>query len=78
MPSLHKKSVQGDWAGMAALISDEMLRVFAVEGPLDKLAAALRERYAGVLDRVAPYLALEHRTDRGAIEAFAAALRNRL
>jgi probable F420-dependent oxidoreductase len=78
MPRLHRKSVEGDWAGMAALVTDEMLAAFAVEAPLDGLAAALRERYAGVLDRVVPYLPLERRADRGAVEALAAALRGRL
>jgi probable F420-dependent oxidoreductase len=78
MPRLHRKSVEGDWAGMAALVTDEMLGAFAVEAPLDGLAAALTARYAGLLDRVAPYLALEGRADHGAIEAFAEALRGRL
>jgi probable F420-dependent oxidoreductase len=78
MPRLHRKSVQGDWAGMAALVTDEMLEVFTVQAPLDELAAALRARYAGVLDRLAPYLPLEARSDRGSIEAFARALGGRL
>jgi probable F420-dependent oxidoreductase len=78
MPRLHRKSVEGDWAGMAALVTDEMLETFTVEAPLDGLAAALRARYAGLLDRLAPYLALDSRSDRGAIEAFATALGGRL
>jgi probable F420-dependent oxidoreductase len=78
MPRLHRKSVEGDWAGMAGLISDEMLATFAVEAPLDGLAAALGARYHGLLDRIAPYLPLETRTDRGAVEAFARALLGRL
>jgi probable F420-dependent oxidoreductase len=78
LPRLHRKSVEGDWAGMAGLITDEMLATFAVEAPLDGLAAALRERYAGLLDRLAPYLSLERRSDPQAIEALAAALRGRL
>jgi probable F420-dependent oxidoreductase len=76
-PRLHRKSVEGDWAGMAALITDEMLDVFAVEAPLDGLRAALDERYGGVLDRIAPYVALERRTSREELRAFAAALRGR-
>ena len=44
------------WSEMSALISDEMLEVFAVQAPLDRLGQALRERYTGVLDRVASYL----------------------
>jgi probable F420-dependent oxidoreductase len=78
MPRLHRKSVEGDWTGMAALVSDEMLKVFAVEAPLDDLAAALRTRYAGLLDRLAPYLPLETRTERAELTALAAALRGRL
>jgi probable F420-dependent oxidoreductase len=78
MPRLHRKSVEGDWTGMARLVTDEMLREFTVEAPLDGLAEALTARYRGLLDRVAPYLPLEARTERGAVEPFAAALRGRL
>ena len=78
MPRLHRKSIEGDWAGMAALVTDEMLEVFAVAAPLDGLAAALRARYAGLLDRLAPYLPLETRADRTQVTGLAAALRGRL
>lgn len=44
------------WAEMGALISDDMLDVFAVTAPLDRIGKALRERYDGVLDRVCSYL----------------------
>jgi probable F420-dependent oxidoreductase len=44
------------WSEMGALITDEMLDVFAVTAPLDRIGTALRERYAGVLDRVGSYL----------------------
>jgi probable F420-dependent oxidoreductase len=74
-PRLHRKSVEGDWAGMAALITDEMLRVFAVEAPLDGLRAALDERYAGLLDRIAPYVALDRRTSPEELRGVAGALR---
>ena len=74
-PRLHRKSVEGDWAGMAALVTDDMLRVFAVEAPLDGLRAALDERYRGLLGRIAPYVALERRTSRDEMHAFAKALR---
>ena len=76
-PKLHRKSVEGDWAGMTALVTDEMLRVFAVEAPLDGLRAALDERYQGLLDRIAPYAALERRTPREELGAFAEGLRVR-
>jgi len=54
-PQLHRKSVEGDWKGMAALITDEMLDTYAVTATYDTLAARLRERYAGLLDRTALY-----------------------
>jgi probable F420-dependent oxidoreductase len=52
---LHKKSVEGDWHGMADLITDEMLDTYAVTATYDKLHDALTERYAGLLDRTALY-----------------------
>jgi hypothetical protein len=63
---------------MAALITDEMLETFAVQAPLEGLAAALTGRYAGLLDRLAPYLPLETRTEREVVEAFARALLGRI
>lgn len=44
------------WGAMGALISDEMLDVFTVAAPLDRIGAALRARYTGVLDRVFSYM----------------------
>ena len=43
------------WAEMPALITDEMLGTFAVEAPPHELGQAVRERYNGLLDRVAFY-----------------------
>ncbi len=77
-PRLHRKSVEGDWVGMAALISDEMLQAFVVEAGPDELAPALRERYDGLLDRIAPYVALERPTTRDELACFARALCGRL
>ncbi len=54
-PELHHKSLQGDWKGMARLITDEMLDTFAVCGAYDTIGPKLRERYAGLLDRVSLY-----------------------
>lgn len=48
---------RGQWEEMAALIDDGMLSEIAVEGDtLAEAAAALRTRYAGLLDRVSFYL----------------------
>jgi len=54
-PALHRKSVEGDWAGMADLITDEMLDTFAVTGSYDTVGAQLKQRYAGLLDSTALY-----------------------
>lgn len=53
---LSRLAVQKRWDAMGALITDEMLEQFAVQAPFDTLGKALRERYAGVLDRIACYL----------------------
>ncbi|GAY14372.1 LLM class F420-dependent oxidoreductase [Mycobacterium sp. shizuoka-1] len=49
---LHQLSLAGQWDAMATLIDDEILSTFAVVAPLDRLAAALREHCAGIIDRV--------------------------
>jgi probable F420-dependent oxidoreductase len=53
---LHELSLQGEWDAMGELIDDEILDAFAVVAPVDKLAAALRSRCDGVVDRVMPTL----------------------
>jgi probable F420-dependent oxidoreductase len=55
IPQLHRKSVEGDWKGMADLITDEMLDTYAVTGTYDTIGAQLRKRYEGLLDRTALY-----------------------
>lgn len=56
LPELHRKSLAGDWEGMSALITDEMLDTFAVAGTLEQIGGKLRERYAGaLLDRTSLY-----------------------
>lgn len=69
-PELHQKSVDGDWKGMARLITDEMLDVIVVSGTYETIGAKLRERYEGLLDRVSLYQPYEAAVD----EARAAAL----
>jgi probable F420-dependent oxidoreductase len=44
------------WREMPALVTDEMLDAFAVEAAPDELGPALKERYEGLIDRVALYL----------------------
>jgi probable F420-dependent oxidoreductase len=44
------------WDEMPNLITDEMLRTFAVEAAPDEVGTALKERYEGLIDRVALYV----------------------
>ena len=48
---LHRLSLAGDWDAMGSLIDDEMLDAFAVVAPVDVLAAKLKSRCDGVVDR---------------------------
>ena len=55
VPQLHRKSVEGDWTGMADLVTDEMVETYAVTGTWEDIGRKIRERYAGLLDRTAFY-----------------------
>lgn len=52
---LRVMSVEQRWDDMTVLVSDELLGEFSVEAPAAELCDAVRERFAGVLDRVALY-----------------------
>jgi probable F420-dependent oxidoreductase len=54
-PELHRRSLAGDWKGMAQLISDEMLDAIAVSGTYEDIGPKLHQRYDGLLDRIALY-----------------------
>ena len=41
---------------MPALISDDMVETFAVQGAWNEIGQRIHERYAGLLDRVTLYL----------------------
>ena len=53
---LNRLMAKGDVGGMEALISDAMLEEFALSARWDDLPAALLARYAGLVDRVFPYV----------------------
>jgi len=54
---IREKQKAGDVAGMAAVVSDDILEHFVVSAGWDDLADALRRRYEGVADRVVLYFA---------------------
>ena len=53
---LNEKAAKGDWSGMASLITDEMLDVYAVQGLVDDLPALIKKKYTGVMDRLGFYI----------------------
>jgi probable F420-dependent oxidoreductase len=62
---LSAKAAAGDWAGMPAEISDDMLEELAIVGTYDEIAQKLKARYHGVLDRVVIGLGMPERQDDG-------------
>ena len=54
---IRERQKAGDFAGMAAVIDDELLDHFVVSGSPDEVAAGLVGRYLGVADRVVLYFA---------------------
>jgi probable F420-dependent oxidoreductase len=54
-PELQRMSKQGEWVKMADLITDEMLRTFAVVCPPDEVPGQLLARYGDVVDRMSFY-----------------------
>ncbi len=69
VPQLHAKSLEGDWQGMADLISDETLDHFAVTATWETLAGKLRERYDGICDRTQLYPAFQPSLDDPRLQA---------
>lgn len=51
-------AAQGRWNDMPKLITDEILDRFALRGSWSELPALLRQKYAGLLDRVSYYFPL--------------------
>jgi hypothetical protein len=54
---------------MAKLITDEMLDAVAVSGTYETIGTRLRERYAGLLDRIALYQPYENSADDQRVDA---------
>lgn len=49
---LHRLSVSGGWAEMPALVSDDVVRIFAACATYDDLPAAIERRFGGLTDAV--------------------------
>jgi probable F420-dependent oxidoreductase len=49
---LNHMSKTNQWQDMAAEVSDDVVRLFAAVGRYDELAAAIKERYGGLVDAI--------------------------
>lgn len=49
---LNRLSKQGEWVAMGDLITDEMLREFAVIGDLESVSTEIKQKFGGLVDRV--------------------------
>ncbi|MFQ5947401.1 MAG: TIGR03617 family F420-dependent LLM class oxidoreductase [Acidimicrobiia bacterium] len=54
-PKLTAMSKRGEWAAMADVISDDVVREIAVIAPIDELGSAIRERYGDRVQRIGYY-----------------------
>lgn len=53
-PRLNTLSKEGDWVGMAELVTDEVLETIAITGTPDDVARKLVERYGDIAQRISP------------------------
>jgi hypothetical protein len=63
---LNTLSKRGAWDEMTGLIDDDMLHTFAVVGELDTIAANVRDRFGGLVDRFNIYAPSGISTERWA------------
>ena len=71
---LLRRTRQGQWGRMGALLTDEMLDVLVPSAPFDEIAQLLRERYAGVAEGISLRMPKDPGQD-GAFASVVAALR---
>lgn len=72
---LHAMSVRGEWDKMASVVPDEALAEVGVIAPLDRLAAAIRDKYGDRVQRVGFYtIGSVLTTDRDALKQVIAEL----
>jgi len=72
---LTKLARSGAWDQMGSRISDEMLDAFALSVPDNELPRALRERYEGVVQRVALYYPIQQAAPLESWQSFVTSFR---
>jgi probable F420-dependent oxidoreductase len=75
VPHLHRKSIEGDWQGMADLVTDEILDLVSVSGTWDTIGARLLERYDGLCDRIQLYPSFQPPLDEPRLAALVQSVR---
>ena len=71
---LHEMSLKGQWDEMSGLITDDILDKFALSVEYDEVAAAVKERYGGLLDEVVFGMPLSGADDERQLRKIIAAL----
>jgi alkanesulfonate monooxygenase SsuD/methylene tetrahydromethanopterin reductase-like flavin-dependent oxidoreductase (luciferase family) len=71
-PELNRLSKEGDWAGMSALVTDEVLDTIAICGTPDEVARKLVDRYGDIAERISP---VGYTTDKEVAKAMVVALK---
>jgi probable F420-dependent oxidoreductase len=66
---LHRLAAEGKWAEMRQQISDEMLDQFAVIGTYDEIVARIRERWGGIVNRIALVIPVRNQGDKERLKA---------
>ena len=61
---LHRLAAEGRWPEMGREISDEMLDQFAVCGTYDQIAARIKERWGGIVNRTGFFMPVRHEGDK--------------
>ena len=70
---IRERQKAGDLAGMAGVVSDDLLQHFVVAAPWDQMADRIRERYDGLATRVVNYFAgFEWSKDPSVLERWSA------
>jgi probable F420-dependent oxidoreductase len=72
---LSELARRGDWKEMAKLVPDALVNAIGVIEKPSALPKAIRERYAGILDRVSLYFPIRAEDSEAAWQAFAKAFR---
>jgi len=71
-PKLNRLSKEGDWAGMSALVTDEVVDTFAICGAPDEVARKLVDRYGDIAQRISP---VGYTTDKEVAKTMVVALK---